>query len=138
MTSNEDQPRLLDAARGSKARSEFLKAALKKVRDSSGDDDFRREVDAILSGKKGLRQAATNEVFNRGISSMVTRGIEQYNELDEQQREELSEQGERGFAGLEQQLRPSQSPADHRGERRPRRSEEEDEPGFDEVDTWLV
>lgn len=138
MSTNEDQPELLDVARGNKARSEFLKAALKKVRDSSEDDEFRREVDAILSGKKGLRQAATNEVFNRGISSMVTRGVQQYNELDEQQREELSDQGERGFASLDEQLRAVGSSGPRRGQRRRPAAEEEDEPGFDEVKTWLV
>jgi hypothetical protein len=99
-----DEP-MLDIARGDAARSKFLRASLTKLRDASGDEQFRSLVDDILAGRKGLREAATSEVFNRGIAEKVDEGARRYRELSDEEKERLAAQGERQFAVLREQIR---------------------------------
>ncbi|WP_156893391.1 hypothetical protein [Actinokineospora enzanensis] len=57
-------------------------------------------MDDVLAGRTSLRQAATSEVFSRGILAQVEEGARQYRELSEDERAPLAEQGEREFARL--------------------------------------
>jgi hypothetical protein len=94
-----DDP-MLDVARGDKARSQFLRASLEKLRDASGDEQFRTLVDDVIAGRRSLREAATSEVFNRGIADKVDEGARRYQALSDEEKESLAAQGEQQFAAL--------------------------------------
>jgi hypothetical protein len=104
--SSPDQEPMLDIARGDPARSRFLRAALTRLRDTSGDERFHTMVDDILAGRRSLRDAATSEVFNRGIADKVDEGARRYQELSEAEREALAAMGEQQFAELRGQAEP--------------------------------
>lgn len=110
-----DEP-MLDIARGDAARSKFLRSSLTKLRDASGDEQFRSLVDDILAGRKSLREAATSEVFNRGIAEKVEEGARRYQELSDEEKEELAAQGERQFAALREQIRRGDDGDDDNGD----------------------
>lgn len=95
---------MLDVARGDPARSEFLRAALEILRESSGDERFRTLVDDILSGHTSLREAATSDVFDREVAPLVDEGARRYQELSEEEREELAARGEEEFEALRDDL----------------------------------
>jgi hypothetical protein len=107
----QDEP-MLDVARGDQARSKFLRASLVKLRDTSGDEQFRSMVDDILSGRRSLREAASSEVFNRGIADKVDEGVRQYEALSDEEKEALAAQGEQQFAALRAQIGRDGSPGD--------------------------
>jgi hypothetical protein len=101
--STPDEP-TLDIARGDPARSEFLRAALEVLRESSGDDRFRMLVDDILDGHTSLREAATSDVFNREVAPLVEEGMRRYQDLSDDEREELAARGEEEFEVLRDDL----------------------------------
>lgn len=101
--STPDEP-MLDVARGDPARSEFLRAALRRLQEASGDDRFRTLVDDILSGHVSLREAATGDVFDREVRPLVDEGARRYQELSDDEREELAAQGEHELAELRDDL----------------------------------
>jgi hypothetical protein len=94
-----DDP-MLDVARGDKARSQFLRASLVKLRDASGDEQFRTLVDEVLTGRRSLREAAASEVFGRGIADKLDEGARRYQALSDEEKESLAAQGEQRFAEL--------------------------------------
>jgi hypothetical protein len=106
------QEPMLDVAHGDPARSAFLRAALRRLRESSRDERFRALVDDILAGRSSLRAAATSDVFNRSIATWVDEGARRYQELPEEEREELAAQGEQEFAALREEL--SEAPSTDR------------------------
>jgi hypothetical protein len=95
---------MLDVAHGDPARSAFLRAALRRLRESSRDERFRALVDDVLAGRSSLRAAATSDVFNRGIAAWVDEGARRYQELPEEEREELAARGEQELAALREEL----------------------------------
>lgn len=98
------QEPMLDVAHGDPARSAFLRAALRRLRESSRDERFRALVDDVLAGRSSLRAAATSDVFNRGIAAWVDEGARRYQELPEEEREELAARGEQELAALREEL----------------------------------
>lgn len=125
--SGPDQEPMLDIARGDPARSRFLREALATLRETSDDERFRTMVDDILAGRRSLRDAATSEMFNRGIADKVDEGARRYQELSEAEREALAAQGEQQFAALRADIEQSRS-----GEpRRPTPNEADEDFGED-------
>jgi hypothetical protein len=106
-----DDP-MLDVARGDKARSAFLRASLVKLRDGSGDEQFRTMVDDVLSGRRSLREAAVSEVFNRGIAEKLDEGTRRYQALSDEEKESLAAQGEQQFAALRARIEQPDPPDD--------------------------
>ncbi|HEX6682313.1 MAG TPA: hypothetical protein VF062_05935 [Candidatus Limnocylindrales bacterium] len=104
-----DQEPMLDVARGNKAVSEHLRESLKNMRDDSGDKDFRRLIDDVLSGELSLREAAMMDLFERGISESLDETVRQYEQLSESERDRLADEGEaelkRRNAEIEEQER---------------------------------
>jgi len=98
------QEPMLDVAHGDPARSAFLRAALRRLRESSRDERFRALVDDILAGRSSLRAAATSDVFNRNIAARVDEGARRYQDMSEDERDELAAQGEQGFVALREEL----------------------------------
>jgi hypothetical protein len=106
------QEPMLDVAHGDPARSAFLRAALRRLRESSRDERFQALVDDILAGRSSLRAAATSDVFNRSIAAWVDEGARRYQELPEEERDELAARGEQEFAALREEL--SEAPSTDR------------------------
>jgi hypothetical protein len=95
---------MLDVAHGDPARSAFLRAALRRLRENSRDERFRALVDDILAGRSSLRAAATSDVFNRSVATWVDEGARRYQELSEDERDELAARGEQALAALRAEL----------------------------------
>jgi hypothetical protein len=106
------QEPMLDIARGDPARSKFLRESLAKLREHSKDPQFRSMVDDILAGRRSAREAATSEVFNRGIADKVEQGAQQYQALSGEEKEELAAQGEQRMAELREEIQRGNQPAD--------------------------
>ncbi|MBO0880082.1 MAG: hypothetical protein J2P17_06935 [Mycobacterium sp.] len=93
-----DKVPMLDVALGDRAVSQFLRSSLGTLRDGSDDKDFRRLVDDVLRGELSLREAATSDVFERGIVQPFEEGMRQYERLPEAERARRAAEGEAGFA----------------------------------------
>ncbi|NUT38290.1 MAG: hypothetical protein HOV79_35035 [Hamadaea sp.] len=95
---------MMDVARGDKAVSKHLRASLEVLRDTSGDPDFRRQLDDVLAGHLSLREAAFSGVFERGIQGPLETGMAWYESLPEDERERLAGEGEAEFARIAEEI----------------------------------
>jgi hypothetical protein len=99
-----DKDPVLDIARGDPAVSKALSSSLKILRDRSDDPAFKTMVDDILAGKKSLREAASSQAFNQGISVKAHAGFEWYRNLSDEERERGAEQGRAQLDQLREEL----------------------------------
>lgn len=89
---------MLDVAGGDPALSRHLRNSLALLRERSDDPEFRRLADDVLAGRRGLRDVATSPVFAEALNPQVERFAERYEQLSEEERAALAEQGEEQFA----------------------------------------
>lgn len=93
----------MDVARGDRAVSRHLRESLKVLRDKSEDQDFRRQIDDILAGRVSLREAAFTGTFERGIAAPFEAGMRWFEELPEEEVQEMAAQGETAFDRLREE-----------------------------------
>lgn len=96
MSSPEPEP-TLDIARGDKALSKHLKNSLDVLKNKADDPEFSALVDEIKSGRRSLRDTFTSPVFSRVLDPLVGQAAEHYENLSEEEREELARTGEQQF-----------------------------------------
>jgi hypothetical protein len=101
--SEHDEP-VLDVARGNKALSRHLNESLRVLRDRSNNDDFRRIVDDVLEGRASLRAVSNTSAFAAGIESGIRKFAERWDELSEDERDKLAEEGRRAFDAENQRI----------------------------------
>lgn len=89
-----DEP-TLDVAHGDPALARHLREILETLRRRSDNDDFRRVVDDVLAGRASLRDVYSSAAFAAGLDSGVRQFARRYDELSEQEREELAAEGAR-------------------------------------------
>ncbi|MFY1673585.1 hypothetical protein ACN27G_27085 [Plantactinospora sp. WMMB334] len=99
----DDEP-LLDVAGGDPALSRHLRESLRVLGERTDDPDFRRLVDDVLDGRRGLREAATSPVFASGLDTGVDQFMRRWAEIPESERAEQAARGEREFAELRERL----------------------------------
>jgi hypothetical protein len=87
----------LDVAHGDKALSRHLNASLKVLRDRSDNDDFRRVVDDVLNGRASLRDVYNTPAFAAGIEPGVRKFAERWDELSQEERDRLAQEGQQAF-----------------------------------------
>lgn len=98
---NPDEPEndpLLDIAQGDPALARHLRGSLQVLRDRAENDEFRQTVDEVLAGRADLREAISSPAFTSVLNPLVQRFAEQYEELSEDEREQLAAQGEQQLA----------------------------------------
>jgi hypothetical protein len=100
---------MLDIARGDAARSHQLRASLKILRDRTTDPAFRTLVDDVLAGKRGLRDAVRSPVFDQAISPQVQQAVDKLNEMSDEEKQQLAEEGERQLERLRESMRAPKS-----------------------------
>ncbi|MGW4211231.1 hypothetical protein ACWEIJ_24785 [Lentzea sp. NPDC004789] len=71
---------------------------LRVLRDTSGDPALRTLLDDVLAGRKSLREAASTDVFDRGVEARVSRGLDVLTALSEEDFDALAERGEQALA----------------------------------------
>ncbi|PRW62497.1 hypothetical protein [Actinopolyspora mortivallis] len=103
MAGSEEEP-TLDVARGDRALSEHLKNSLRLLRGKTDDTEFRTMVDDILAGRSSLREAVSAPAFDRVLSPFVSQAAEKFENLSEQEWQQLEETGERQFAEFREEL----------------------------------
>jgi hypothetical protein len=90
-------PPPLDVARGDQALSDHLRRALRTLRDRNDNEDFRRVVDDVLAGRKGLREVYLSPAFAAGLDPGVRQFAQRYEQLSPEERAELAERGAAGW-----------------------------------------
>ena len=128
-----DEKTTLDVARGDVALSRHLKNSLGVLRDKVDDPGFKRLVDEVLSGRRGLRDVITSDVFAAGLDPLVRKGAQDYEKLSEEERAELAATGEAQFADL----RAAEAAGATASETRPSVREPEEDEDFSQRD-WLL
>jgi hypothetical protein len=96
---------MIDIARGDLARSRQLRAALETLRDHSDDRAFKGLVDDVLAGRRGLRDIARTQAFDRAVTPLAQDFGRRYDELSDEEREQLARQGEEEYERLRRQIR---------------------------------
>lgn len=102
MSSPEPEP-TLDVARGDVALSKHLKNSLNVLKSKADDPEFSAMVDEIISGRRSLRDTFTSPVFSRVLDPLVAQAAEHYENLSEEEREELARTGEQQFEEMRRQ-----------------------------------
>jgi len=97
VTTPDQNEHTLDVARGNKALSRHLKKSLELLRDRSDNDDFRRVVDDVLNGRASMRDVYTTPAFATGIEPGVKKFAERWDELSQEERDRLAEEGRQTF-----------------------------------------
>lgn len=92
-----DEP-LLDVAHGDPAMSRHVRDSLKVLAERTDDPEFGKLVEDVLRGRRSLRDVAFTPAFERTINPGVAQFAERYEQLSEEEREELAAQGERQLA----------------------------------------
>jgi hypothetical protein len=70
---------------------------LRVLRDTSGDPALRALLDDVLAGRKSLREAASNDVFGRGVEARISRGLDVLTSLSQEDFDALAERGEQAL-----------------------------------------
>lgn len=96
---------MIDIARGDPTRSRQLRAALETLRDRSDNREFRRLVDDVLAGRRGLRDVARTQAFDSVVTPLAQEFGRRYEEMSEEDREQLSRQGTEGYERLSRQIK---------------------------------
>ncbi|AUS78527.1 hypothetical protein C1701_09250 [Actinoalloteichus sp. AHMU CJ021] len=117
MSSPEQEP-MMDVAGGDPALSRHLRDSLKVLRDASDNPEFQRLADDIIAGRQGLRAAATSDLFAQAMAPHVGQFVERYEQLSEEEREELARQGERQLAEQREVIAEERREAERRARRR--------------------
>ncbi|WP_203836441.1 hypothetical protein [Winogradskya humida] len=97
MTHSEPDEVTLDVARGNKALSRHLNKSLELLRDRSHNEDFRRVVDDVLNGRASLRDVYNTPAFAVGVEPGVKKFGERWDELSQEERDNLAQEGKRAF-----------------------------------------
>lgn len=92
MTTDDDE-QMLDVARGDKVISQHLRRSLSLLRERSDNEDFKRLTDDVLAGRANLRDVFATPAFAAGLDPFVERFAERYDQLSEDERAEMAEQG---------------------------------------------
>jgi hypothetical protein len=87
----------LDVAHGNKALSRHLTTSLELLRDRSDNDDFHRVVDDVLHGRASLRDVYNTPAFAAGIEPGVREFAERWDELSQEERDRLAQEGQRAL-----------------------------------------
>ncbi|MBT8224757.1 MAG: hypothetical protein HKP61_09800 [Dactylosporangium sp.] len=91
---------LLDVAGGDQAVSRHLRDCLRVLRERTDDPAFRRLVDDVLDGRRGLRDACQASEFTGVLNIGVGRFAQRYEMLSEAEIADLGAEGNRYFADL--------------------------------------
>lgn len=111
MTHPEQDEPTLDVAHGNKALSRHLNQSLEVLRDRSDNDDFRRVVDDVLNGRASLRDVYNTPAFAAGIEPGVRKFAERWDELSQEERDRLAQEGQRALGAENERInRESQPP----------------------------
>lgn len=92
---------ILDIARGDTAISRHLRDSLKLLKNTNTDPEFGKLVDDVLAGRRSLRDVAFTPQFEPVLNTGVQQFAERYEQLSEEEREELAASGERQLRGDE-------------------------------------
>lgn len=95
MTPPDEHDRLLDFARGDRARAESLRENLRAVRARTDDPDVRRAVDRALAGELSVRELARQPAFERELDRGMERFSQWWGDLSPQERAEAVRAGQR-------------------------------------------
>lgn len=90
----------LDIARGDAALSKHLHNSLSVLREKVDDPEFRKMVDDIKTGKTSLRDVAGSPVFARTLDPLAQQAAAKFENMTEDEREELARTGEAQFEEL--------------------------------------
>lgn len=104
MSPAEPDETVLDVARGDKALSRHLSTSLELLRDRSDNADFRRVVDDVLNGRASLREVYHTPAFAAGLDPDVQKFAERWDELSQDERDRLAEEGRRAFAAENERI----------------------------------
>lgn len=127
MSKPEGEEPLLDIAHGDPAMSRHLRDSLKVLAERTDDPEFGKLVEDVLRGRRSLRDVAFMPAFERTINPGVEQFAERYEQLSEDEREELAAQGEQHLA--EQREAPAGQPEEL--------AEHEDDPDSNEWRDYL-
>jgi hypothetical protein len=94
----------LDVAHGNKALSRYLNKSLELLRDRSDNDDFRRVVDDVLHGRASLREVYNTPAIAAGIEPGVRKFAERWDELSQEERDRLADEGRRALAAENERI----------------------------------
>jgi hypothetical protein len=89
---------VMDIAHGDPAMARQLRLSLELLRDRTDNDEFRRLVDDVLTGRADLRDVYSTPAFAAGINPGVEQFAERYDQLTPEQRDEMAEQGRQALA----------------------------------------
>jgi len=95
----------LDVAHGDVALSRQLRDSLKVLQERSEDEQFRRLIDDVLSGRASLREVGRTDTFAAGINDGVREFARRWNRLGDDERAELAEQGRQALEAEKERLR---------------------------------
>jgi|GEM_PF-6569059 len=85
---------LVRFTRGDTGRASALSTNLRILREASGDRDFQRLVDDVLTGRRILREAVRSPEFDRAIAPHVERFGQWWDERPDEERHALAAEGE--------------------------------------------
>ncbi|RZU52221.1 hypothetical protein EV385_4068 [Krasilnikovia cinnamomea] len=97
MTQPPDQEPVLDVAHGNRALSRYLLRSLEILREQSDNQDFRSLVDDVLAGRASLRDVYNTPAFAAGIDPGVRQFAERWEELSQEERDRMAEEGQAAF-----------------------------------------
>jgi hypothetical protein len=100
----------LDVAHGNKALSRHLNKSLELLRDRSDNDDFRRVVNDVLDGHSSLRDVYNTPAFAAGIEPGVRKFAERWDELSQEERDRLAQEGQRAFDAENERINRESQP----------------------------
>lgn len=127
--SPENEP-MLDIAHGDAALSKHLRNSLNVLRGKVDDPEFKKMVDDVMSGKVSLRDVASSSVFSRALDPYAQQAAEKFENMTEEECEELARAGEAQF----EEMRKAEK-ANAKRQSRASMAEEDDE-DFSER-SWL-
>lgn len=115
-----DQEPLLDIARGDAARSRQLRSSLRVLRDRTENPEFRKLLDEVLAGRKGMREVARTSLFDQVVTPRVQQAVERLREMPEEEKQRRAAQAEAQLERFREELakpRPvRREPPDDEGE----------------------
>ncbi|MEU4420732.1 hypothetical protein AB0F81_08905 [Actinoplanes sp. NPDC024001] len=83
----------LDVAHGDAALTDHLRQSLRILQDRSDDEDFKRLVDDVLSGRTSLRDVHDSQAFSAVLDKGVREFRQRWDSLTDEERADLAEQG---------------------------------------------
>jgi hypothetical protein len=86
---------MMDVARNDVAFSRHLRECLALLRDRTSDEAFRRMSAEVLDGRRSLREAFASPTFQGVVEPLANRFAAQYEEMDDEEREQLARDGQR-------------------------------------------